>query len=549
MLRRLLLSTCSVLPLALLMLPGVSAQAQPAAGPIVTVSGGKIQGALLPAPGGAVFKGIPFAAPPVGELRWREPQPVKPWNGVRPATDYAATCAQFNMNWNKLAVSKESEDCLYLNVWAPEWPVKTKKAVMVWIHGGANMGGSALGQGGIEPPFDGASLARRGVVVVTIQYRLGLLGFMGHPELTAESPHHASGGYGILDQIAALRWVHDNIARFGGNPANVTVFGQSAGAQDTTILVASPLTKGLITKAIAESGTPMIGDKRLQSPAQMQELGETLAQLLKAPEKDPVKYLRSLPVEQIVAATPEFRKAIAEKHLILDVGMDGYAVPEFSPEVYRSGQEAPVPLMIGSNGKDNPGAGRTNPNATPAEQMAEVKTRVETVYGKYPDLLERALAVYGLDGSRGEISTYPPYGGPARQFGVDLSMRCEADTLAGWHSALAPTYQYEFNAGTPDHPPVHSAELDYVFGFLGDQAAEPNLVKLSQQMQTYWTNFAKSGDPNGAALPNWPRYDSKSRDYVNLSNEGVQAKQALRKAQCAIYTEKLTRDLNARKQP
>ncbi|MDR3415155.1 MAG: carboxylesterase family protein, partial [Nevskia sp.] len=183
-------------------------------GPIVAVTGGRIQGRLLRAPGGAVFQAVPFAAPPVGDLRWREPKPVKPWQGVRDASAYGATCAQVAGGWNEKAAALGSEDCLFLNVWNSEWPASTQKPVMVWIHGGANMGGSALGAGGIEPPFDGEPLARHGVILVTLQYRLGLLGFMAHPELTAESPHHASGNYGLMDQIAALQWVRDNIAKF-----------------------------------------------------------------------------------------------------------------------------------------------------------------------------------------------------------------------------------------------------------------------------------------------------------------------------------------------
>jgi para-nitrobenzyl esterase len=516
-------------------------------GPTVTVTGGKIEGRLMSSGSGAVFKGIPFAQPPVGDLRWREPQPVKPWSDVRQAGDYAATCAQSDSGWNKVAAAKGSEDCLYLNVWAPEWPSKSKKAVMVWVHGGGNTGGSALGAGGIEPPFDGASLASHGVVVVTLQYRLGIFGFMGHSELTAESPHHASGGYGLLDQAAALQWVHDNIASFGGDPANVTLFGQSAGAQNTTILVSSPLTRGLIAKAIAESGTPMIGDKRLQSPAQMEQAGAILAQTLKAPSSGAIQYMRGFSTAQILAALPEFRKSLSDAHLIQDVGMDGYAVPQFPPEVYRSGKEPAIPLMIGSNGRDNPGQRVAPPNSTPEEVQSALKAKVESLYSKYPELSERALKAYGFSGSSSDVSNYPPYGPVDIQYGTDLSMRCEADVLAGWHSAIAPTYQYEFNAGNATHPPMHSAELDFVFGYLREQGSEANLKKLSEQMQEYWTNFAKMGDPNGAGLPKWPKHDAKARAYVELSNEGVAQKNALRSGTCDIYAEKLNRDLDARK--
>ena len=529
---------------------GPQSAAQPGSGPVVQVTGGSVQGSPLPAPGGAVFKGIPFAQPPIGELRWREPQPLRPWTGVRKTTDYANTCMQANSGWNRNSAEKASEDCLYLNVWTPEWPSKSKKAVMVWMHGGGNGGGSALGAGGIEPPFDGESLARHGVVLVTIQYRLGVFGFIGHPELTAESPHHASGAYGLLDQIAALQWVHDNIARFGGDPANVTLFGQSAGAQDATILVTSPLAKGLIQKVIAQSGSPMISDKRLQTPAQMEQIGVILAETLHAPSTGAIAHLRGLPPAAILDAGAEFRKGLNDQHLILDVGVDGYAVPAFSPGVYRSGKELPIPMIFGSNGREGGGGGPgPKPGSTPLtpeQQQEAAKARVVTSYQKYPDLMERALKSYGYSGAENDLSTDPDHGSAEQQFGTDLFMRCETVTIAQWHSDIAPTYEYEFNAGNPGHPPVHSAELDFVFHYLRDQADDPGLSKLSEQMQEYWTNFARTGNPNAPGLPKWPRFESKSAAYIELSNQGAQAKTALRSAACGIYADKLSRDINAR---
>ena len=200
----------------------------------------KFKGTSLSA-GGAVFKGIPFAAPPVGDLRWREPNPVKPWIGIRDATAFGSRCMQSGKN--------VSEDCLYLNVWTPEWPAKSRRPVMLWIHGGGNFAGSSG-----EAIFDGAQFAQHGVVLVSANYRLGVFGFFAHPELTAESTHHASGNYGLMDQIAALKWVHENIAKFGGDPRNVTLFGESAGALDINVLMTSPLTKGLFARLIGESG-------------------------------------------------------------------------------------------------------------------------------------------------------------------------------------------------------------------------------------------------------------------------------------------------------
>ena len=222
----------------------------------VSATGGQVRGAALPH--GAVFKGIPFAAPPVGDLRWREPMPVKPWQGARDATMFSPRCVQSGAD--------VSEDCLYLNVWTAEWPSKSRKPVMLWIHGGGNFAGS-----GSDAVFDGESLAKRGVVLVSANYRLGAFGFFAHPELTAESSHHASGNYGLMDQVAALKWVRDNIARFGGDPRNITIFGESAGGLDINVLMTSPLAKGLYARLIGESG-PVVappslaeGEKKVQN--------------------------------------------------------------------------------------------------------------------------------------------------------------------------------------------------------------------------------------------------------------------------------------------
>ena len=210
--------------------------------PVVSVTGGQVRGQVLK-DGGAVFKGIPFAQPPLGDLRWRKPMPVKPWTGVRDVLQFGGTCSA-NAIWGMPKVV--NEDCLYLNVWTSAWPQTGLKPVMVWIHGGGNVAGS-----GNE---NGESLARHGIVLVSFNYRLGIFGFLAHPELSAESPNHASGNYALMDQIAALQWVQENIKKFGGDPANVTIFGESAGAIDVNLLMASPMAKGLFHRVIAESG-------------------------------------------------------------------------------------------------------------------------------------------------------------------------------------------------------------------------------------------------------------------------------------------------------
>ncbi len=228
------------------LIPAISAQA-PArvagSDPVVSISTGQLRGSVT-ADGLAVFKNIPFAQPPVGDLRWKEPLPAKAWTGVRDATAFGPMC---NQNDNKQL--PHSEDCLQLNVWTPKWPAPSRVPVMVWVHGGGNTAGS-----GVEALFNGEVLARHGVVVVNVNYRLGIFGFFAHPGLTKESPHYAAGNYGLADKVMALQWVRDNIAKFGGNPANVTIFGESAGASDVNALIASPLTKGLFVRVIAQSG-------------------------------------------------------------------------------------------------------------------------------------------------------------------------------------------------------------------------------------------------------------------------------------------------------
>ena len=514
-------------------------------GPLVQVEGGKVQGLLLPALGGAVFKGIPYAQPPVGDLRWRGPQPVKSWDGVKQTTSYAAPCAQADRKWNHSAALNSSEDCLYLNVWAPEWPARSTHAVMVWLHGGGNRGGSAMGDNGIEPPFDGASLAAHGVVVVTVAYRLGIFGFLSHPDLVAESAHHAAGAYGLLDQIAALQWVHDNIGQFGGDPNNVTLFGQSAGAIDTTLVVASPLSKGLVQKAISESGTPVTRGNLLQTPEQMQEVGLALAQVLNAPAKGTIDYLRKLPTSTLIAAEDPLQAQLGKRGLGINVGIDGYVVPGDPAEEYRSGKEMPIPMIFGNNGRDNVGQHIGTPNDTPEERRAAVKSVLETYYGKDPALLKRALAVYGVEGASNEVSTYPPYGTADIQLGSDIVMRCAATVLSSWHSAVAPTWEYEFDAGTPAHPPYHSAELDFVFDYLRDQGSVQGLRDLSSHMQQYWTNFAKTGNPDGPGLPDWPMYNKQGQKYLQFSNSGIAEQSALRSAACSLFAQRVNRELNA----
>jgi para-nitrobenzyl esterase len=392
---------------------------------------------------------------------------------------------------------------------------------MVWIHGGANMGGSALGAGGIEPPFDGEPLARRGVVVVTVQYRLGVLGFIGHPELTAESPHHASGNYGLLDLIAALHWVHDNIARFGGDPARVTIFGQSAGAMNTGLLMVSPLARGLFQRAIGQSGTVIIMGRPTATAAQAEQAGESLAKKLNAPVTGALAYLRTLSAQEIMKASPPYMGGGDGRPA---PSIDGYAVTEAPAESFRAGRQAPVPFITGNTGREFEFHG----------DAAALEKAVSEFYGP---LAQQALALYGLAGTP-VLESYPPYGGAGAQYSTDMAFRCPGALIASEHAALSPTFQYEFTAGPEATGVPHSGELQYVFGRRGvKESADPD-PRRTAEVQGYWLNFARTGDPNGEGLPAWPRYEPRGRAYLEFTGAGPVVKHDLRQGVCALFNQR-----------
>jgi para-nitrobenzyl esterase len=495
-------------------------------GPTVRVTGGRIQGRALD--GGAVFKGIPYAAAPEGDLRWKPPMPVKPWKGVRDAGEYGATCAQIDATWNKTAAALGKEDCLFLNVWAPEWPSQEKKPVLLWIHGGANMGGSALGAGGIEPPFDGESLARHGVVVVTIQYRLGVLGFLAHPELTAESPNHVSGNYGLLDIMAALRWVKENAEKFGGDPANVTVFGQSAGGYDVGMLLVSPLSKGLFARAIEQSGTVAIGARQTSTLADGEKRGVELAAKMNAPATGSIAYMRKLPVADVLKASPPYGRGG------LAIVADGYVIVGDAIKRFAAGQEYPVPLMIGNNAREMTLDTREMGMGGGPDALQKAIT------GFYGNLAPRAAALYATP------SDYPPYGDAGSQFVTDTFMRCPSAAVAGLHAAAGnAVWEYEFSHPFPEATKgaAHSGELRYIFGVFPPGPVADSERKISNDMETYWTNFAKTGDPNGSGLPVWPKFDGKTRGYLEFTDGGPMARQNLRGEFCQLWMEFLNQEM------
>jgi para-nitrobenzyl esterase len=496
--------------------------------PIVKVTGGQVRGATLA--GGAVFKGIPFAAPPTGERRWREPTAVQPWPGVRDATKFGAVCAQIITPVVGDAVKTASEDCLFLNVWTSQWPAGGARPVMVWIPGGGNFVGA-----GSQAGYDGEPLARRGVVVVTINYRLGSFGFFSHPALTRESPHRASGNQGILDQIAALRWVQENIARFGGDPKNVTIFGESAGSLDVSVLMTSPLSKGLFHRAIAESGAVvLVGEPSTLAAAEKR--GQATAARWKAPADATLQTLRGISTADILAGEPNYLAgdAIPDNFPNLGITVDGYVFPRKPAQVFAAKGQHRVPMLLGSNSREQV------PGSTVATDLPQA---IERTYGP---LAARALKLY-------VGAADPVYGTPAEQWATDTSFRCSTVAQALWHSAAnQATFQYEFTHVPQERAAlgaVHASELSHVFGTysqglvgVGPPARATDAdARLSDVMQRYWTNFAKTGDPNGTGLPKWPTFDATSRAYVEFATAGPMVKQSLRRPYCDLFIENVQR--------
>jgi para-nitrobenzyl esterase len=381
-------------------------------------------------PGLRVFRGIPYGAPPLGDLRWREPQPVAPWKDVRKATDFGARCMQGPIFDDMVFRDQPSEDCLYLNVWTPARSAGEKLAVMFWIHGGGFQAGSAS-----EPRQDGARLAGKGVVVVSLNYRLGVFGFLAHPELTKESGRGASGNYGLLDQVAALRWVRDNVAAFGGDPGNVTIFGESAGSFAVSALMASPLARGLFQRAIGESGAylgPSTG-LELSSLAAEEAKGSRWAASIGAGS---LSALRGKTADEILQPALEVRPEF-------NPTVDGYVLPRHPEALYAAGEQAHVPLLAGWNADESRAEvvlARTKPTATSfvAQIHLEFGPAADSVLAAYPAASDaEALARTGDPNGPG-LPTWPPHKGTQGQpvMHLDVVSHAAPDALKPRYEAL-----------------------------------------------------------------------------------------------------------------
>ncbi|RSL16305.1 para-nitrobenzyl esterase [Edaphobacter aggregans] len=467
-----------------------------AANPVqVKTDKGKVDGALTADGKVVAFKGVPFAAPPVGQLRWQPPQPAAKWKGVRSAKEFGSRCVQSSGYPDMMFHDPgQSEDCLTLNVWAPLGAKKGSLPVMVWVYGGGFVSGSTS-----ENRQDGQFLAHRDVVVVSMNYRMGIFGFFAHPELTAESPHHASGNYGLMDQAAALAWVKSNIAAFGGDPKNITIFGESAGSFSVSSLMASPLSKDLISKAIGESGgafhssgitypTREVAEEHWSQFAQAVFGTTKLAELRKISADDLVK-----------AATAK----TAPPHPRFGPDVDGYFLPDSVPNIFAAGKQAHVPLLAGWNADEGRGEALF---AKPPVSVESFAAQAQKTFG---DRAQEFLAVYpGTTDEEAKTS--------AGDFGGDNFIAYSTWRWIEAHvrTGNSPTYRYFFNLGSPgdkNHSAMlgafHSDDIEYVFGTLDSRPEavwRPEDRKLSEMIGQYWTNFARSGDPNGPGLPKWP---------------------------------------------
>ena len=465
----------------------------------VVTQSGPVAGALAPGGETISFKGIPFAAPPVGPLRWREPQPVEPWQAVRPATAFAHDCEQ--VPHKGVDPARFNEDCLYLNVWKPAKAAKPLP-VMVWIYGGSfTEGGTAL------PVFDGGKLAQRGVVLVTVNYRVGSFGYLAHPALDASSPEHTSGNYGVLDVIEALRWVRANISAFGGDPRNVTVFGESAGAITVDDLMATPRAAPLFDKGIIQSGgiwglTPPMRDR-----AAAEAFGTAFAAARGAHTADE---LRALPASAILDLSA------AEKTQILlpfQPIADGVVIPHTTAYAFLHGQEARKPLILGWTHNESSAF-------LPLERsLADRETYFRKTFTDRADALSKLYpATTDLEARRSIVG--------AGTGAIAEGMLTQAEK----HAAVAPTYVYRFDQVIPvEHSEIlgapHGSDVIYTFGTL-DTAPLPWRAEdrqASDAVMTYWSNFARTGTPNGAGATNWPGFTPQNLQVMRLKAQPLAA--------------------------
>jgi para-nitrobenzyl esterase len=474
----------------------------------VKVQGGLVAGVPGKRAGITAFRGVPFAAAPVGNRRWQAPQPLDPWTGVKKAEAFGPSCIQTVVQERKpwtyefMTHGEVSEDCLFVNIWTPAKSAAEKKPVFVYLYGGGNTEGS-----GMVPVYDGEGLASKGLVVVNFNYRVGVLGFLTHPELSKEPPYHASGNYGLLDQIAAVKWVHENIAGFGGDPSRITVAGQSAGGQGVQNLTASPLAKGLFHRAIIESAggaaRPLV-DAEADGVRFAEAKGATtLAELRAKPWQDLVT-----PVAAPPAAAPGGRGG---GNLRFGVVVDGYALPATVNEVFAQGKQNDVPTLIGNNADE----GGASPQPTTTAQDFDRQARQ-----RYGELADEFLKLY-------PASTDEAAKLAQNQSSRDIArMNLYIWAVERSKTAKTKVFTYFWNHPLPGpeaarYGAFHTSEVPYVLNTL-EQSDRPFTDvdrKITDLLSSYWANFATTGDPNGKGLPAWPAVDGKSWMTIELNEK------------------------------
>jgi len=468
--------------------------------PMVKTVQGKAAGKWILNGTQKAFLGLPYAAPPVGDLRWTPPQPPFRWKGVRDATKFAGRCEQWHV-WNDYIFldSGPTEDCLYLNVYMPASADRASKLpVMVWIHGGGFIAGA-----GSEPRYTNSALVTKGVVLVTMNYRLGVFGFLASEDLAREADGHA-GNYGLMDMAAALRWVKANIIAFGGDPGNVTIFGESAGSFAVNALTAAPEAQGLFQKAIGESGAFFGGAISMTSLTERVHRDQTWVESLGVKN---LAELRAMPADKLLDAA---QKASG---IYFSPVVDGLFLKEPVPETYAAGRQAHVPAIIGWNRDER--AGTLSKDMTAAKWRAFAEEHYGAQAGDF-------LAAFPANTDEQAIRSADEYT-TASFIALGAWRWAEAQVKTG-QSAV---YRYRFDRPAPseeNHPQgiyaFHSDELEYVFGTLDVRHGatwQPEDRKLSEELVSYWTNFARTGDPNGEGLPSWPRYD-REKELIHIDS-------------------------------
>jgi para-nitrobenzyl esterase len=494
----------------------------------IKIANGMVEGISDKSSGIRSFKGIPFGEPPTGNLRWKPPQPVKNWQGVRKADKFGPRCMQRpifgDMGFRSNGMS---EDCLYLNVWTPAKFGNEKLPVLVYFFGGGFVAGD-----GSEGRYDGESMARKGIVAITVNYRLGVFGFFAHPELTKESPHLASGNYGLFDQHAALKWVQQNIAAFGGDPKRVTIAGESAGSIAVSAQMASPLSKDLIAGAIGESGS-ILGALSAVPLAEGEQMGAKFTAGLGKGDNPTLAALRALTAEQLLEATakpgqPWFTPTV-----------DGYFFPKPPFEIYAAGQQAHVPLLAGVNSEESGFFGVLGREKPTVENYRKALERLypgkgEDVFKLYPASNETEVMDAAQELSSDRFISYSTWkwvdvatktgGNPTYYYLYARprpAMRAEmGDAQPGLAGGVVRGQQAAANRRPQSRGAVHSAEIEYAMGNLDLNkvyAWTPDDYKVSQVMQDYFANFIKTGNPNGKGLPNWPKFAEGQRIIIDVN--------------------------------